>query len=140
MARRARVHEPHVESMLRDAGLRPTRQRVALARLLFVGAHRHVTPEALFNEVQARGADISLATVYNALHQFRDAGLVREVTLDSGRLWFDTNAGPHHHFFIEGTGALIDIPKDSVDVVTPAPPRGFAVSAVDVMVRLKPCD
>lgn len=138
MARRADAHESHIERLLRDAGLRPTRQRLALAQLLFVGEHRHVTPEALYNEARRDGADVSLATVYNALHQFRDAGLVREVTLDSGRLWFDTHAGPHHHFFIEDTGVLIDIPEESVDVSTPAPPRGFAVSAVDVVVRLKP--
>jgi Fur family iron response transcriptional regulator len=137
MARRAKERAPHVEGLLRAAGLRPTRQRSALARLLFAGEHRHVTPEALFAEARQHGVDISLATVYNALHQFRDAGLVREVILDSGRTWFDTHAGPHHHFFIEHTGALIDIPDEQVSVSTPAPPRGFAVSAVDVVVRLK---
>jgi Fur family iron response transcriptional regulator len=123
--------------MLREAGLKPTRQRVALARLLFAGEHRHVTPEAFYHEAQRAGADVSLATVYNTLHQFRDAGLVREVKLDSERRWFDTNAGSHHHFFVEETGALIDIPEESVDVSTPAPPRGYAVSGVDVVVRLK---
>ena len=136
-------HRPHtpahdVEDMLRQAGLKPTRQRVALARLLFAGAHRHVTPEVFYNEARMAGADVSLATVYNALHQFRDAGLVREVKLESERRWFDTNAGSHHHFFIEETGALIDIPEESVDVSTPAPPRGYAVSGVDVVIRLKP--
>ena len=125
-----------IEKRLRAAGLKPTRQRVALGKLLFAGAHRHVTPESLFNEAQEDGADVSLATVYNALHQFRDAGLVREVKLDSERRWFDTNAGPHHHFFIEDTGALIDIDEAHVDVSTPAPPRGFAVTGVDVVIRL----
>jgi Fur family iron response transcriptional regulator len=125
-----------LEERLRAAGLKPTRQRMALARLLFTGAHRHVTPESLFNEAQAGGAGVSLATVYNALHQFRDAGLVREVKLDSERRWFDTNAGAHHHFFIEDTGALIDIDEASVGVSTPPPPRGFAVAGVDVVIRL----
>jgi Fur family transcriptional regulator, iron response regulator len=129
--------EHALEALLRDAGLKPTRQRLALGRILFTGAHRHVTPETLFNEAQESGADVSLATVYNALHQFRDAGLVREVKVDSERRWFDTNAGAHHHFFIEETGALIDIHEEHVDVSTPAPPRGYTVSGVDVVVRLK---
>src|SRR5262245_25702805 len=138
MAERACAQDRKIERLLRDARLRPTRQRLAVARLLFSGGHRHVTPETLYNDVRQAGAKISLATIYNALHQFRDAGLVREVILDSGRMWFDTNAGPHHHFFVEETGELIDIPEERVDVATPAPPRGFAVSSVDVVVRLKP--
>lgn len=136
MARRSRA-ESEIEKRLRGAGLRPTRQRLLLGRLLFGGPHRHVTPEALYKEACESGAALSLATVYNALHQFREAGLVREVILDSGRMWFDTHASPHHHFFIEETGALIDIPDEGVAVSTPAPPRGFAVSTVDVVVRLK---
>jgi Fur family transcriptional regulator, iron response regulator len=138
MPRQARTQDPHLDSLLRKAGLRPTRQRLTLARLLFADEHRHVTPEMLFNEAKQLGADLSLATVYNSLHQFREAGLVREVTLGSGRLWFDTHVGPHHHFFIEDSGVLIDIPDASVDVSTPPPPRGFAVDVVDVVVRLKP--
>ncbi len=126
-----------VVTLLREAGLKPTRQRVALGALLFTGEHRHVTCEALHNEAQAAGADVSLATVYNTLHQFLSAGLVREVKLDSDRRWFDTNAGSHQHFFIEETGALIDIPEESVEVSTPPPPRGYAVSGVDVVVRLR---
>jgi Fur family iron response transcriptional regulator len=132
------AQDARIERLLRDAGLRPTRQRLALARLLFAGEHRHVTPEALYNEAEEAGVGLSLATVYNSLHQFRDAGLVREVTLDSGRLWFDTNAGPHHHFFFEDTGALLDIAEEGVDVSTPPPPPGFAVRTIDVVVRLKP--
>jgi Fur family iron response transcriptional regulator len=138
MPKRTHADEPHTEALLRKAGLRPTRQRMALARMLFTCEHRHITPESLYKEAQQIGCDISLATVYNSLHQFRDAGLVREVTLDSGRMWFDTNATTHHHFFIENTGTLIDIPDDNVDVATPPPPRGFAVSSIDVVVRLKP--
>ena len=138
---KSRVHDDRVReevaARLREAGLKPTRQRVALGALLFNGEHRHVTCEALHNEAQAAGAGISLATVYNTLHQFLGARLVREVKLDSDRRWFDTNAGVHQHFFIEETGALIDIPEDSVDVSTPAPPKGYAVSGVDVVVRLR---
>jgi Fur family iron response transcriptional regulator len=126
-----------IATLLREAGLKPTRQRIALGELLFKDDHRHVTSESLYHEAQAAGAGVSLATVYNTLHQFRDAGLVREVKLDSDRRWFDTNAGSHHHFFVEDTGALIDIPEESVDVSAPPPPRGYAVSGVDVVVRLK---
>ena len=123
---------------LREAGLKPTRQRLALGALLFAGADRHVTSESLFDEAQAAGAGVSLATVYNTLHQFRDAGLLREVKLDSERRWFDTNAGAHHHFFVEETGALIDIPEHEVEVSQlPPPPRGYAIEGVDVVVRLK---
>ena len=92
---------PDFTARLRAAGLRPTRQRVALARLLFEGEHRHVTAESLHAEVEATRLPVSLATVYNALNQFRDAGLLREVVVAPGRSYFDTNTGHHHHFFVE---------------------------------------
>ncbi len=124
--------------VLRAAGLKPTRQRLALAELLFAGEPRHVTCEAFYAEAVAHGADVSLATVYNTLHQFRDAGLLREVRLDSERRWFDTNVTAHHHFFVEASGALIDIPAAGVAVSElPAPPEGYAVEGVDVVVRLR---
>ena len=127
-----------VEDRLRAAGLKPTPQRVALGALLFAGPDRHVTCEGLFEEARAAGAQVSLATVYNTLHQFCDAGLLRPVNLDSDRRWFDTNVGAHHHFFIEETGDLIDI-EDRLELAQPpAPPPGYAVEGVDVVVRIKP--
>lgn len=130
---------PDVADMLIKAGLKPTRQRAALGALLFTGTHRHVTCERLFDEARAAGAAVSLATVYNTLHQFCDAGLLRAVNLDSERRWFDTDAGAHHHFYIEETGDLIDIPERRLDVARiPPPPAGYEVEGVDVVVRLKP--
>lgn len=123
---------------LRAAGLRPTRQRVALARLLFEGGSRHVTAESLHVEVKAAQIPVSLATVYNALNQFRDAGLLREVVVAPGRSYFDTNTGHHHHFFVEPDGALHDFPSDKVTIAgLPAPPKGTRLSRVDVIVRVR---
>lgn len=124
---------------LRSVGLRPTRQRLALARMLFDGGcDRHVTAEALHEEAQMNGVKVSLATVYNTLHQFTDAGLLREVVVDSGRAYFDTNATDHHHFFYEQDGRLEDIPGDRIALacLPDAPPDG-EISRVDVIIRLK---
>ena len=95
---------------LRQAGLRPTRQRVELAGLLFRDHDRHVTAESLHDEVTEAGVKVSLATVYNTLHQFTEAGLLRQVIVDAARSYFDTNTGDHQHFFLEKEGLLIDIP------------------------------
>lgn len=123
---------------LRAAGLRPTRQRVALARVLFEGGHRHVTAESLHAEVKATPMPVSLATVYNTLNQFRDAGLLREVVVAPGRSYFDTNTGHHHHFFVETDGELHDFPSDEVTIAgLPAPPEGTKLSRVDVIVRVR---
>jgi Fur family iron response transcriptional regulator len=123
---------------LRAAGLRPTRQRVALARVLFEGGHRHVTAESLHAEVKASRLPVSLATVYNTLNQFRDAGLLREVIVAPGRSYFDTNTGHHHHFFVETDGELHDFPSDEVTIAgLPAPPEGTQLSRVDVIVRVR---
>lgn len=123
---------------LREAGLRPTRQRVALARVLFGERHRHVTAESLHAEVRATKIPVSLATVYNALNQFRDAGLLREVVVAPGRSYFDTNTGHHHHFFVETDNELHDFPSDEVRIDgLPPPPKGTKVSRVDVIVRVR---
>ncbi len=123
--------------MLRAAGLRLTRQRVQLAGLLFRKRHRHVTAEELHLEAQNAGYRISLATVYNTLHQFREADLLREVVVMTGPSYFDTNTSDHHHFFHEDTGDLKDIPQDAVEVARiPEPPAGTAVSTVDIIVRV----
>ena len=122
---------------LREAGLRPTRQRIVLARRLFGGPHRHVTAADLHAEVLREEAGVSLATVYNTLHQFTKAGLLRELVVDSGPSFFDTNTTHHQHFFLEETGRLVDVPGDRVSVsdLPPAPP-GTRVSRIDVIIRV----
>ncbi len=126
-----------VLELLRGAGLRPTRQRLALARLLFDGADRHVTAETLYAESKQAVSKVSLATVYNTLHQFKDAGLLREVVVEPGRSYFDTNIGGHHHFYDPETGELTDILNDDLPLAgLPAPPAGKKIERVDVVVRL----
>ncbi len=123
---------------LRGAGLRPTRQRLALAKLLFEGGDRHLTAEMLHDEARAAGVGVSLATVYNTLHQFQDAGLLREIVVDAGRSYFDTNMLTHHHFFCEDTGDLVDIPADQVQInALPEPPAGKTIDRVDVVVHVR---
>ena len=128
----------HYTDRLRKAGLRPTRQRLALAQLLFARGDRHVTAEGLHEEAVTAGMPVSLATVYNTMHQFTEAGLLREVTVDSSRTYFDTNTGNHHHFYCEDDGTLMDISGDAIAVAgVPVPPPGAQVDRVDVIVRLK---
>ncbi|HXC57017.1 MAG TPA: Fur family transcriptional regulator [Rhizomicrobium sp.] len=123
---------------LRAAGLRPTRQRLELVALLFAGGHCHMTAESLHGAARAAGAQVSLATVYNTLHQFTAAGLLRQVVVDAARCYFDTNTGDHQHFFVEDEGTLIDIPGDSIAVAgVPPPPKGLSVDRIDVVVRVK---
>jgi Fur family iron response transcriptional regulator len=123
---------------LRRAGLRPTRQRTALAALLFSGQVRHVTAEALHAEAETAGEQVSLATVYNTLHQFTRAGLLRQVTVDGTRTYFDTNTVDHHHFYREEDGMLVDIESDGIRVDgLPQPPEGCRVERVDVVVRVR---
>lgn len=124
---------------LRGAGLRPTRQRMALAKLLFEGGDRHLTAEMLHSDAQASNVRVSLATVYNTLHQFHRAGLLREIVVDSQRTYFDTNMSDHHHFYFDETGDLADIPGDQVEVsALPPVPDGMTVSSIDVVVRVRP--
>ncbi|HWY60450.1 MAG TPA: Fur family transcriptional regulator [Rhizomicrobium sp.] len=123
---------------LRAAGLRPTRQRMELAGHLFAGLDRHVTAESLHDEVVNSGIKVSLATVYNTLHQFTAAGLLRQVVVDAARGYFDTNTGDHQHFFLEDEGMLIDIPGDAIQVAgVPSAPPGMLVDRVDVVVRVR---
>lgn len=123
---------------LKAAGLRPTRQRLALAKLLFEPGDRHLTAEQLRAEATARDVSVSLATVYNTLNQFTAAGLLREVVVEPGRSYFDTNVDDHHHFFFEGTGRLEDIPGESVHLSgMPTPPDGTRVARVDVIIRVQ---
>jgi Fur family iron response transcriptional regulator len=122
---------------LRSVGLRPTRQRLALARLLFDQDNRHVTAEQLHGEASEAAVRVSLATVYNTLHQFTAAGLLNEVVVEPGRSYFDTNVDDHHHFFFEDSGRLQDIPGNTVLVSEmPEAPSGTAIRRVDVIIRL----
>lgn len=123
--------------LVRRAGLRPTRQRIALARLLFGDGDRHVTAEILHDEAVRAGQRVSLATVYNTLHQFKRAGLLREIAIGGQRAYFDTNTSNHNHYYIEGDGTLLDIPSGSIRVEgLPPPPDHLRIAHIDVVVRL----
>ena len=112
-------------------------QRKALAALLFARGHRHVTAESLHEEALAANVPVSLATVYNTMHQFTQAGLLRELTVDGGRTYFDTNTSNHYHFFCEHSGTLMDISNGSIKIEgLPEAPEGMIISRVDVLVRL----
>jgi len=127
----------HALERLRKAGLRPTRQRLALARILFEKGDRHVSAETLHGKAQDAGIRVSLATIYNTLHQFTGAGLMREIVVDGQRAYFDTNVTDHHHFFYETSGRLEDIPAESVKLARiPEPPKGARVRRVEVIVRV----
>jgi Fur family transcriptional regulator, iron response regulator len=130
------VHK--LRAKLRQANLRPTRQRVALGWLLFGKGDRHVTAEILFEEAKAAKVPVSLATVYNTLHQFTTAGLLKEIAIDGPRTYFDTNPSSHHHFLIEESSALIDIPEGHVALDRlPNAPEGYEIARVDVVVRVR---
>lgn len=127
-----------VDKRVREAGLRPTRQRVALAALLFAKGDRHLSAEELHDEALAAGVPVSLATVYNALHQFTEAGMLRILAVEGSKTYFDTNTSDHHHFFIEGENRIFDIDGGPVMVNNlPVPPEGMEIANVDIVVRLR---
>ncbi len=127
----------NVMEMLRVAGLRPTRQRIDLGRLLFTGGDRHVTAEMLHAEAVKEDMQVSLATVYNTLHQFTGCGLLREVAIEGSKTYFDTNISNHHHFYFERDGKLIDIHGEDLAVVAlPEAPEGMEITRIDVLIRL----
>ena len=127
-----------VETRVRDAGLRPTRQRIALAQLLFAKGDRHLSAEKLHEEALSAGVPVSLATVYNVLHQFTESGLLRILGVEGSRTYFDTNTSDHHHFFIEGENRVFDIESSTVTVTNlPEPPEGMEIANVDIVVRLR---
>ena len=138
----AKDHEsagPDIKERLREAGLRPTRQRIALARLLYGRGNRHVSAEGLHEEAVAARVPVSLATVYNTLHQFTQAGLLREIAVDGTKTYFDTNTDDHHHFFNEVDGSVMDIPGETLQLgAVPEAPEGMEISRVDVVVRIRP--
>lgn len=138
VGRKSVAKKPDLTARLRASGLRPTRQRLALGGLLFASGDRHVTAELLHSEAVKAGCDLSLATVYNTLHQFTAAGLLRQVSVGTDKSYFDTNVGDHHHFYVESEERLIDIPGAGIRVAgLPEPPMGAEVQRVDVIVRLK---
>ena len=123
---------------LTAAGLRPTRQRLGLVRLLFEGGNRHITAEQLHREATDGGVKVSLATVYNTLNQFTEVGLLREVAVAAGRAYFDTNTSAHYHLFNEDTGELFDVPSDSVVLsVLPEIPENTVIGNIDVVFHIR---
>ncbi len=123
---------------LRNAGLRPTRQRLSLANLLFSKGNRHISAEALHAEALEASVHVSLATVYNTLHQFNEAGLLRAVAVDSSKTYFDTNTSHHHHFYYEAENRVVDVPASYIELgAIPEPPEGMEIASVDVIVRLR---
>jgi len=137
MDRGCRKENVAVDKRVREAGLRPTRQRIALADLLFAKGDRHLSAEELHEEALAAGVPVSLATVYNALHQFTQAGLLRILAVEGAKTYFDTNTSNHYHFFCENSGTLLDIETASIRIEgLPQAPDGMSISRVDVLVRL----
>jgi Fur family iron response transcriptional regulator len=124
--------------LLRKVGLRPTRQRMSLGWILFAKGDRHVTAEMLYEEATRAKVPVSLATIYNTLHQFTEVGLLRQVAVDGSKAYFDTNCSDHHHFFVEGENALVDITGTNMAVDRlPEPPEGYEIARVDIVVRLR---
>jgi Fur family iron response transcriptional regulator len=126
-----------VREKLAAAGLRPTRQRIDLGRLLLDGADRHFTAEMLYEEARALRYPPSLATIYNTLHQFAERGLLREIAIYGAKLWYDTKIGPHFHFYREDREELFDIPAELIPTLNIPAPEGTRIEAIDVVVRLK---
>ena len=127
-----------VKAMLRSVGLRPTRQRMALGWLLFGKGDRHLSAEMLYEEASRAKVPVSLATIYNTLHQFTEVGLLRQIGVDGSKAYFDTNVSEHHHFFVEDADAILDIPNaDVMFGKMPEAPEGYEVARVDVVVRLR---
>jgi Fur family iron response transcriptional regulator len=132
------AQEARTQAMLARAGLRPTRQRVALGGLLFDGEPRHVTADELFRDAAGAGFPLSLATAYNTLNQFAEAGLVRRIAVNGERTFFDTDVGDHHHFHVEAESRIVDVPTGSIEFGRiPLPPDGYEITAIDVVIRLK---
>ena len=127
-----------IRVLLKDAGLRPTRQRLALGWLLFAKGNRHISAEMLHDDALRAHFPVSLATVYNTLHQFTAAGLLRELAVDGARAFFDTNVSDHHHYYVEDENLVLDVAPTDVRLEhTPTPPDGYEVVSVEVVVRLR---
>jgi Fur family transcriptional regulator, iron response regulator len=133
-----REFQAALRGKLRFAGMRQTRQRMALGALLFGNGDRHVTAEKLHAETKQTCLPMSLATIYNTLNQFTAVGLLREIALQGSRTWYDTNTGPHYHFLVENQDDLLDIPAEAVGVLgLPKPPDGMEIVGADLIVRVR---
>jgi Fur family iron response transcriptional regulator len=130
-------HASRCERLLRAAGLRPTRQRLVLGEFLFLNGHRHVTAETLYDEAIAADARLSLATVYNTLNQFTEAGLLRRIAADGTKSFFDTDTTVHPHFYLEGEDVLVDISQDLVFEKFPEALPGHEIARLDVIVHIR---
>lgn len=127
-----------LKALLSDRGIRPTRQRLDIAALLFDGSHKHVTAEHVLGLARQRKARVSLATVYNTLHNFTKVGLLNEISVDQSSNFFDTNVSTHYHFFDEVYGELCDIPSEAIRTeCLPPPPKGREIGRIDVTIRLR---
>ncbi len=127
----------HTERRLADCGIRPTGQRVRIAALLLSGP-QHLSAEQILDSLRASGARVSKATVYNTLNLFAERGLIRQLSVDGSRAWFDSNVDAHYHFHDTTTGALIDVPIPDVEFSRlPAPPAGTEVAGIDIVIRLR---
>ena len=139
MSDEAMMQGREVGARVRSAGLRPTRQRIALAELLFAKGDRHLTAEELHEEALGAGVPVSLATVYNTLHQFTEVGMLRILAVEGAKTYFDTNTSDHHHFYVEGENKVLDIMSGPVTVSNlPEPPEGMEIANVDIVIRLRP--
>jgi Fur family iron response transcriptional regulator len=124
--------------LLREAGLRPTRQRLMLGEFLFSNGGRHVTADMIYTEAAAANMPISRATVYNTLNQLTEAGLLRQIGIDGSKSFFDTNPGAHHHFFVDREDRLLDVPAPGIEIEQlPEPLPGYEISRVDVILHLR---
>jgi Fur family iron response transcriptional regulator len=132
-----RSAETAIIQRLRDAGLRPTRQRVVLGQLLFAGGDRHVTAEMLFAEAAGAVVQLSLATVYNTLNQFTQAGLLRRIGPDGSRSFYDTNTSVHPHFYLDDEDRLIDVPEQLVVAQMPQPLPGHEIARLDIIIHIR---
>jgi len=137
MERKKRTYTESVEK-LRNVGLKPTRQRIALANILFSKGFRHIKAEDLYNEAISENIKVSLATIYNCLHQFTEAGLLREIKIDSTCSYFDTNLEPHHHYYFEKSKRVEDIIIDykTSTITLPEPPQGGKIRTIDIVARV----
>ncbi|MDZ7824657.1 MAG: Fur family transcriptional regulator [Ahrensia sp.] len=140
MATAEKSSKVDLRTVLTEAGLRPTRQRVALAQMLFLDGDKHVAAEDLHRQAVQSGVPVSLATVYNTLHQFTEAGLLRILAIEGQRTYFDTNTSDHHHYFMENSNDVMDVPVGTVLTVDnlPEPPEGMEIANVDIVIRLRP--
>lgn len=131
------MHASYAEQRLSECGIRPTAQRVQIAALL-LSAPQHLSAEQVLASLKGTGAWVSKATVYNTLNLFASCGLIRQLSVDSSPMWFDSNVAAHYHFHNVSTGSLIDVPVPAVEFSKlPPPPPGTEVAGIDLVIRLR---